>query len=284
MAEHSVPTQGRSTPGEESKRESTAQRVSQSSAPIQRASTSTPSGKGTSFATWAPHRLENCRSCKIPGTKWTLQGHSRAGERTGFIVPELKLVLDAGVPSMKSPLTICVTHTHTDHTTALQDLIPREAKVNVLAPVEAWPALEYYLNAVQSLADGVLITDRKDNKMFVDAIIPHEMKPGALVEVNKRSIHIEAFACKHRVPCLAYGISSARRKLRSDLQGLPGKDIAKLREQGEDVTEAVTIPQFIFFGDTTHEALENEEVWKYPVVIIECTNFDGDPEVSRGPL
>lgn len=45
-----------------------------------------------------PYLLENCKEVTLPcPAKWSLQGHSKAGERTGFWLNPLKVVLDAGV-------------------------------------------------------------------------------------------------------------------------------------------------------------------------------------------
>lgn len=59
----------------------------------------------------------------FPGTQYQLSGHSRALERTGFLLlgEGLRIVLDAGVdiPDMMTPDMILVTHTHIDHCNAL---------------------------------------------------------------------------------------------------------------------------------------------------------------------
>lgn len=64
---------------------------------------------------------------KIPGTRWTLSGHSRALERSGFFIKELKIFLDAGVAfhnsSNGNSHAILVTHTHIDHINALPMLL-----------------------------------------------------------------------------------------------------------------------------------------------------------------
>jgi len=64
---------------------------------------------------------------RIPGTDWTITGHSRALERTGFWIPELRVLLDAGVDlptnAGPSPLAICITHGHIDHCNALPMLL-----------------------------------------------------------------------------------------------------------------------------------------------------------------
>lgn len=60
---------------------------------------------------------------RIPGTTWTLRGHSRALERTGFWIAEAQVCLDCGVdlpsPETPAPRVLLVTHSHIDHANAL---------------------------------------------------------------------------------------------------------------------------------------------------------------------
>src|SRR4051794_40116159 len=63
----------------------------------------------------------------IPGTNgWTLSGHSRALERTGFFISEVGIVLDGGVDlptPTKQPNMVLITHTHIDHMGAIASLV-----------------------------------------------------------------------------------------------------------------------------------------------------------------
>lgn len=60
--------------------------------------------------------------------QWTLSGHSRAMERTGFLLSGqgVRIMLDAGVdmPNIFTPLdAILVTHAHIDHINSLPMLM-----------------------------------------------------------------------------------------------------------------------------------------------------------------
>ena len=70
-----------------------------------------------------PTRLENGNIIHLPNKlHWSIQGHSKAGERTGFWLEPLKIVLDAGLSTYKSPKAIFITHSHTDHSTHIPDI------------------------------------------------------------------------------------------------------------------------------------------------------------------
>jgi hypothetical protein len=44
-----------------------------------------------------PHLIEHSYSGELPNpAKWTLQGYSRAGERTGFFLSPINILLDSG--------------------------------------------------------------------------------------------------------------------------------------------------------------------------------------------
>jgi len=72
-----------------------------------------------------------------PGSAWTLSGHSRALERTGFCILEPRIFLDAGVGwrnPTSTPLAILVTHGHIDHVNALPLLLRCNGDPAVFVP------------------------------------------------------------------------------------------------------------------------------------------------------
>lgn len=42
---------------------------------------------------------------RLPGTQWTMTGYSRAAYRTGFYIPELDIMLDAGSLIALAPIS-----------------------------------------------------------------------------------------------------------------------------------------------------------------------------------
>ena len=49
-----------------------------------------------------PNLLEDCAQIKLTNpSKWTINMHSRAGERTGVYINDLKIALDCGLATKK---------------------------------------------------------------------------------------------------------------------------------------------------------------------------------------
>jgi len=65
-----------------------------------------------------------------------------------------------------------------------------------------------------------------------------------------------------------------RNKLKEEYKAIPGKEIAKLRNEGVEIQEEVKIPLFLFLGDTKIDVFENQDILKYPIIIVECTFID----------
>jgi ribonuclease BN (tRNA processing enzyme) len=75
--------------------------------------------------------IEQCEKIELKNpSKWNIQGYSKAGERTGFLLNPLKITLDAGVNSFINPIASVITHSHCDHTLSLPTLYSRRKSRN----------------------------------------------------------------------------------------------------------------------------------------------------------
>ena len=98
-----------------------------------------------------PHCIEDCPSLKI-GPNLTLQDRSRAADRSGFVIKELKLFFDAGLSTYLQPKVLALTHTHSDHAFALPMIATgQNEKFCCLAPQESVPCLRHFLEAKRHL-------------------------------------------------------------------------------------------------------------------------------------
>ncbi|KAB5545754.1 RNase Z [Coniochaeta sp. 2T2.1] len=83
-----------------------------------------------------------------PYQQYTLTGRSRAAWHTSFVVPELNLLLDAGlVVSNARPKHIFLTHGHSDHTLLAPAFVKRSDPPDIFCPVEIEQVLNEYIRA-----------------------------------------------------------------------------------------------------------------------------------------
>ena len=121
------------------------------------------------FATTGePCRLEDCPRFDLrdaPET-WWVQGHSHAGERSGYYIHGLNVVVDCGLSTWRTPNAFFVTHRHTDHTYDLCSMVscrvnPRKGQEGlggrpVAMPPECVPMIAHFCKSIAFLSDGHL--------------------------------------------------------------------------------------------------------------------------------
>ena len=264
-----------------------------------------------------PHRLENCKSIELPNpAKWTLQGHSKAGERTGFWIKQLKVVLDAGLSTYQSPKAIFLTHSHTDHSFEVTHIYEGREKAilkgkgkgkgknhkidergrPIVMQQCCVPLIEKLINCTNDLSSGT------PDYCIVNGIDPwyHRASYPFLVEPTSspsssrytidslQDIEIEVLEGFHSVPSVGYGFNTVTHKLKPELLELVKTDKNKFIElkqqyekEGKSTTTRNVVPQMVYYGDTNIRALIEREHWKkYPVVVIECTLFADKTRIS----
>jgi len=85
----------------------------------------------------------------------TLVGRSRAAWHTSFVVPQLNLLLDAGlVVNNTRPKHIFLTHGHSDHTLLAPAFLKRSDPPDIYCPAEMGSALDAFLDAKTMLNEG----------------------------------------------------------------------------------------------------------------------------------
>ncbi|KAK7911334.1 hypothetical protein PG985_013815 [Apiospora marii] len=94
-----------------------------------------------------------------PYHQWVLTGKSRAAWHTSFVIPQLNLLLDAGlIATRHRPKHIFLTHGHSDHTLLSPAFVDREDPPDVFCPVEMKEVLDQYILAKTLLNLGGLVT------------------------------------------------------------------------------------------------------------------------------
>ncbi len=83
---------------------------------------------------------------------------------------------------------------------------------------------------------------------------------------------INVIECDHTVPCVGYGFTEIRSKLKPEFEGLTGQQIGAKKREKIEVTADTPFPQFCFLGDSTTKVFDRSpSVFNYPVIICECT-------------
>jgi ribonuclease Z len=85
----------------------------------------------------------------------TLTGRSRAAWHTSFVIPQLNLLLDAGLcVNNLRPKHIFLTHGHSDHTLLTPAFVKRSDPPDIYCPAEMKDALDAFINAKTMLSEG----------------------------------------------------------------------------------------------------------------------------------
>lgn len=245
-----------------------------------------------------------------PYHQYVLTGRSRAAWHTSFVIPQLNLLLDAGLcVNNLRPKQIFLTHGHSDHTLLTPSFVKRDNPPDVYCPVEMAGVLDGFLLARKKLDLGGLAgyEDAEDDEDVEDAGNPmpsegeargqgddvsdmrtagerawlsthrtsYGLQSGDIKTLRRQpDMTVQAFACDHTVPCLGYVFRKTTTKLRAEYTSLPGPEIQALRKAGVAITEPRTTPIFAFLGDTTAATLASAPEWLsegIPVVITECS-------------
>lgn len=208
-------------------------------------------------------------------TSWgplTVAGGSRAGEGSLVLLPQLRLALDPGrahraLPPMN---TVVVSHGHMDH----------------LGGLGYW-ASQRYLNAMglATLIAPAAIVGQLVRLLELHAELeggrPYEVETVGVVDGASHrfrdDFELVFFSTDHWVPTLGTRIDWCRRRLRPELVGLPGEEIARRRQAGESVSEEHRLGLVSYCADSGPQLFRRHpEVTDAEVVFLECSFYRPD--------
>lgn len=208
---------------------------------------------------------------KVAAGKLTLRGVSLGGVYTSIHVPELDVLLDVGTPLRQAAGagTLLLSHAHADHVGALVTMLGlrglhgMQRPLRIVMPAEIVPILERALAAMSELQRWPLA---------IEAI---GLEPGDEYAL-RRDLIVRAVRTFHPVPSLAYLVVRKVQKLKAELAGLPGPEIARRRLAGEDVTIEGERAELAYVTDTLVQAIDRApELAAAEVLVMESTFLDG---------
>ena len=201
---------------------------------------------------------------------YTLRGISVGGVYTSIAVPELNILFDAGASprSLASIDTILLSHGHADHIGALPAMLGIRALHGKTKP----PRIVMPAEIVDDLRAALgLLSKLQRWPLEIDAI---GMSPGDELALRPDLV-VRAVRTFHPVPSLGYIIVRKVAKLKPELVGLAGPEIAARRRAGEDINVFEERLELAYATDTLVQALDHApELLRTRVLVVEATFLD----------
>jgi ribonuclease Z len=202
---------------------------------------------------------------------FTLRGVSLGGIYTSLHVPELDCLFDVGWPlrSAASVRNLFLSHGHVDHAGGLSTLLGMRALFGHPRPLRLYLPEEI----AEPMREALGALSRMQRYELAVDLVP--MKPGDEVAL-RGDLVARAFRTYHPVPSLGYILVRRVAKLRPELHGLTGPEIAARRRGGEEVSTSVDRLELAYATDTLAVVLDREPaVLECRVLVLECTFLDG---------
>ncbi len=195
-----------------------------------------------------------------------IEGVSIAGHESFYKLPGFRTLLEFGraPEDVVGYSTVCVTHGHLDHVAGLAHHASRRRlaglpPARVFVPAEAVPHVAQWMEASQKL----------ERIEYGVEIVP--ASPGDRIRL-RNDLELTVLPGRHRVPAVGYLFSEVKHKLRDELAGLSGEEIAALRGRGVPVTRREEIPLLAYPGDCDGAIFEaSPEILRARVLLLECS-------------
>lgn len=214
--------------------------------------------------------------------EYSLIGKSIAAQGTSFLIKELDLLLDAGQDlnsKKRSVKIILITHNDADHIKCICSHILNSNhtvyKPNIYCPNQM-------LENLTSFIDSFFKLICNDDYTKYCNLIGLDINQIIRYEINKSNVwEIKTFKCYHgSKPCLGYGLSRITQKLKDEYVGKLSEELIELKKT-EKITRDSLKPLLFFATDTEIKIFKNQEIFKYPNIMIECTLLENEHQLEN---
>ncbi|XP_057970895.1 nuclear ribonuclease Z isoform X2 [Malania oleifera] len=197
---------------------------------------------------------------------YPIQGLSIGGLETCIILPTLNLAFDIG----RCPLHavsqdfLFISHGHMDHIGGLPMYVATRGLHGMKTPTVIIPTA--IKEGVEKLFEAHRIMDQSELKHNLVCLNVGEEF------YLRKDLKVRAFRTYHVIPSQGYVVYSVRQKLKKEFLGLPGKEIAKLKYSGVEITDTITLPEIAFTGDTMSDFIidnANVDALRAKILIME---------------
>jgi ribonuclease Z len=199
----------------------------------------------------------------------TLTGVSVGGVYTALLVPELGVLLDAGISprSFVGAENLLLSHGHADHIGALPALIGVRGLAHAPAPRTFLPA-----EIEGDIREGVEAFSRGQHRKVELPLVP--VRPGDEHQLSS-DLYVRVFRTLHSVPSVGYLLLRKVQKLREEFLDLPSHELAARRKAGDDLFHLEERYELAYATDTLIDVLdENPVLYEARTLILECTFLD----------
>lgn len=196
--------------------------------------------------------------------------------QTCMVLPRFKLMFDVGraAPRIIEIPRLLLTHGHLDHSSGVpyyvsQRNLRRLPPAEIFCPPEMAEPLDQIMKLWSKIEDYDIQYDLKG------------VEYDRLYELQN-NFYFQALRSVHRVPSNGYVIIEKTRRLKEEFRELPGPEIARLKQERDDMFHEHHLPVVTFSGDTQIEFVtDNEIVRRSKILFLECTFIDDARPIAR---
>jgi ribonuclease Z len=200
---------------------------------------------------------------------YTIRGLSVAGIQTSLFVRELGALLDVGIAARSTAAAenVFISHGHADHCGALVALLGMRGLMRLPPPRIFLPA-----EIATPVREGLELFSRAQRYEF--QIRAEALQPGDERELRP-DLFVRAFRTHHTGPSLGYQFFSRVPKLKPEYLDLPGKEIARRRQLGDELFAYEERLELAYATDTLLRVVETmPSLLQTRVLILECSFLD----------